>query len=163
MWENENMLVQGSICFCCLFKPHTSMFNFCCLFYQGKSCFQLCTVLSPGEEKNFLCIFHKYICVCVTWVCEGDTPVCLNTSSIWCWWLAASLNSSAGERLTKMIKPAVISLLENYVLGNLNSFQTVKPVKICKSKVIVEVYIAKVSSFGSGTIVVYVSMYFKFS
>lgn len=43
-------------------------FHYCCLFYQGKSCFQLCAVLSPGEDKNFLCIFHEctYVCMRVT-------------------------------------------------------------------------------------------------
>lgn len=65
MWENENIFVKGGICFCCLFKSNTSMFNFCCLFYQEKVVSN-CTVLSPGEDKNFLCICHKHICVCVT-------------------------------------------------------------------------------------------------
>lgn len=66
----------------------------------------------------------------MTWVCEGDIPVCLHGSNIWCWWLAASLNSSAGGREFKMIKPAVTSVSGNlHVSGNLDVFQTVKTCK----------------------------------
>lgn len=60
-----------------------------------------------------------------------------------------------------MIRSAVISVIGKlYVLGNLGLFQIVKT---CKRKIIVEVYIAKASSFGPGRIVVYVLMYFEFS
>lgn len=42
-------------------------------------------------------------------------------------------------------------------------FRLLRLVKTCKSKIIVEVYIAKASFFQHGRIVVYVLMYFEFS
>lgn len=160
-------LCKVLVVFCCLFTSNTSIFSLLLSFFIREKVLSNFALFYPQGRIRTFCVsfMNVYMCVCVWLECVKETLLCActaATSGAGDWLLVLTLQ--LGKERLRWSNLLSYLLLENFMFWEAwICFRLLRLVKTCKSKIIVEVYIAKASFFQPGRIVVYMLMYFKFS